>query len=266
MGILVGGVMQTNNPNGSFQLHHDSPTALYQQLAQHLQAQIENGTLAPGERIDSEAGLGSRFGVSRITIRQATEELVKLGLLVRKQGKGTFVTEPKVRQDLRTQGFFDALMVHGQNPEARLVFFDADTPPDNVMELFGLEKGQKAMRLSRLYLINGHAIAFGSSWLPEKLCSLPIGDVQSLSSVALIEKALGTQVTRSEITIRGSLAGRSLAARLDISPRSPVLSVIRQSHDALGQCVEVSQTTVNSESYEFTLAGEGRIAIAEAAK
>ena len=82
-------------------LSRSSPEALYRQLAWHLEAEILSGRLKPGDRIDSESQLSDRFAISRITVRQAIEELVRKQIVVRKQGKGTFVTQPTVKHDLR---------------------------------------------------------------------------------------------------------------------------------------------------------------------
>jgi GntR family transcriptional regulator len=82
-------------------LSRSSPEPLYRQLAGHLENEIGSGRLKPGDRLESEGLLTHRFQVSRITLRQAVAELVRKQLLVRKQGKGTFVTAPAVRHDLR---------------------------------------------------------------------------------------------------------------------------------------------------------------------
>ena len=68
-------------------LTRSSPEPLYRQLARHLESAIAGGKLAPGDRLDSEGQLSERFGVSRITVRQAIEELARKQLVVRKQAR-----------------------------------------------------------------------------------------------------------------------------------------------------------------------------------
>ena len=69
-------------------LERNSPVPLYYQLAQAIEHAINTGALAPGDRLENELSLTSRLGLSRPTARQAIQELVKKGLLVRKRGVG----------------------------------------------------------------------------------------------------------------------------------------------------------------------------------
>jgi len=83
----------------------ESGIPLYQQLKNILKGQILSGVLKPGDRIPPETELCAKYGVSRITVRQAIHSLVEEGFLYRKQGKGTFVTSPKqVRLARNSQG------------------------------------------------------------------------------------------------------------------------------------------------------------------
>lgn len=83
-------------------LDEGSSTPLYAQLRELLKSQIEDGSFAPGERIPSEDKLNGLYGVSRITIRRALQELADDGYLVKCPGKGTYVGEriPGMREQL----------------------------------------------------------------------------------------------------------------------------------------------------------------------
>jgi len=111
-------------------LSRASPEPLYRQLARHLEAAIER--LAPGDRLDSEGQLSDRFGVSRITVRQAIEELARKQFVVRKQGKGTFVTKPAVQHDLRRlHGLLASLFAQSDAASTELLRYQLATPPPN---------------------------------------------------------------------------------------------------------------------------------------
>ena len=75
-------------------LERNSPIPLYYQLAQSIEDAITTGELGPGERLENELSLTSRLGLSRPTARQAIQELVQKGLLVRKRGVGTRLSAP----------------------------------------------------------------------------------------------------------------------------------------------------------------------------
>ena len=101
-------------------LNRASPEPLYRQLAQHLESAIRSGALKPGDRLESEELLVRRFAVSRITVRLAVDELVRKQLIVRQQGKGTFVTLPAVRHDLkRLHGLLGSLFAQAETASSR---------------------------------------------------------------------------------------------------------------------------------------------------
>ena len=101
-------------PLGKTGLDGASPDPLYQQLADRLVQAITNGTLVAGQQVPSESELTETYGISRVTVRQALQLLVKSGQLVAKRGKGTFVARTTLQQDLSSlQGFHEALKSQG---------------------------------------------------------------------------------------------------------------------------------------------------------
>ncbi len=76
------------------------PVPLYHQLKLLLQQDIAQGVYQPSGRLPSEPELIRKFGVSRITVRQALDELEAEGMVVRRHGKGTYVAEPRIEQEL----------------------------------------------------------------------------------------------------------------------------------------------------------------------
>src|SRR3712207_3517099 len=81
-------------------LDKTSPIPLYYQLAQRLRADIEAGTVKPGELLGTEKVIQDRYEVSRATVRKALDELTRSGQLVRITGKGTYVSTPPLTVDL----------------------------------------------------------------------------------------------------------------------------------------------------------------------
>ena len=95
-------------------LQSESSSPLYHQLMQRLAEDIERGKYAVGSRIPPEHELESLYKVSRVTVRRALAELTAEGLLERKQGKGTFVSTPRISQDLKSiHSFHDACKQNG---------------------------------------------------------------------------------------------------------------------------------------------------------
>jgi GntR family transcriptional regulator len=94
---------------------------LYAQVEAVLTSSIADGTLPPGSRVPSEDSLIERFAVSRTTIRKTIQNLASSGLIEIRRGKGTFVTQPKITQELtELSGFVEDMRALGRKPTARL--------------------------------------------------------------------------------------------------------------------------------------------------
>ena len=87
-------------------LKQDVVTPLYEQLMEEIEKNIKSGIYKPGDKIMTESEMAKTYGVSLITVRKAIGSLMEKGLVVRKQGKGTFVTKPKFSRNIkRLQSF-----------------------------------------------------------------------------------------------------------------------------------------------------------------
>ena len=108
-------------------LRREAPTPLYLQLKNALVSDIDGGRYKPHERLMSERELGEKFKVSRMTVRQALTEMIREGILYTQVGKGTYVSESKIKQELQTLTGFSQDMIargtvaSGQVLEARVI-------------------------------------------------------------------------------------------------------------------------------------------------
>ncbi|MBU0697821.1 MAG: GntR family transcriptional regulator, partial [Proteobacteria bacterium] len=145
-------------------LNPESPIPLYRQLADILLAAIRAGEYPPGFRLPSESSLATRYGIGRPTVRQATELLVRRGLLVRKRGSGTFVGKEQKEVDLFSlTGTISSFHKKGilmttrilQKTRLKKVESDSENP----------FAGQKAYFLSRLSLAEGMPVLIEDIYL-----------------------------------------------------------------------------------------------------
>lgn len=250
-------------------LSRDSHVALYMQIAQWLEGEIAEGRLAPQARLDPEHALMQRFGVSRITVRQAIDHLVAKGLILRKQGKGTFVAGPALRHDLQDlRGFFETFLAQGinqgVNSETRLLRFQAAPPPAEAARALGLALGEQAMALERLYSLDGQPIALSSTWLTPEARRVSWEEAESRSSYSILQDLLGIRIAQADIRIRSERTGRAVRRQLKLPAQVPVLVLRRTSYDSQGVGREVTRFAVNSESFEFTLSARGPTPISSA--
>jgi len=243
-------------------LSRSSPEPLYRQLAGHLENEIRSGALKPGDRLESEGLLTHRFQVSRITLRQAVAELVLKQLLVRKQGKGTFVTAPSVRHDLRrSHGLLGSLFSQAPGASARLLRYERQVPPAEIAASLGLGPDHQALRLDRLYLIDGRPVALAQAWLAPEVGTLARATAKFMSTEDMMRQ-VGIVIASSEVTMRAEAAGAVVGRVLNISARAPVLVLRRRSLGGDGTVKEAGRVWFCSHAYEF-VCSTGRPAGAE---
>ena len=129
-----------------------SSSPLYHQLKQRIADDIEKGNYPVGSRIPPEHELENIYQVSRVTVRRALAELTADGLLERKQGKGTFVSEPSVNRDMKSiHSFHDSCRKSGKRAGTRVIRI-AEKPADaaDCAEL-GLSAGERVIETVRVW-------------------------------------------------------------------------------------------------------------------
>ena len=232
-------------------LRRSSPEPLYRQLSMHLEAEIERGRLKEGDRIDSEGLLAKRFAISRITVRQAIAELVRKQILVRKQGKGTFVTLPVVRHDLRRlHGLVGSLFSQAPDANMKLLRYELRAAPAEIADAMGLAAGQAALSLDRLYLIGAKPVAFARDWLVPEVAVVSHAKASLISTEDMMRE-VGIRIDHAEIAIRAEPAGALAARHLKTSTRAPVLLLRREAFGADGRVKESGRLWFCSDRYEF---------------
>lgn len=260
--------MDSVTPDWRFRLHspialnREHPVALYLQIANWLERDILTGRLRGGERLDGEHVLIRRLSVSRVTVRQAVDHLVARGLVVRKQGKGTFVDSVPIRHDLQNpHSFFESLYAYGIKPKARLVEFRPAAPPSDVAESMRLAAKSMAVRILRVYMSGERPIAYGEGWLTPAALTLTRDEVEAHSTGSLLRNRLGIEILRTNLTFGAGLTRRAAGRLLQLPVRSPVLHLARTAFDTTESVVEMLRFTMNADAYEFSLAVEGCVPV-----
>jgi GntR family transcriptional regulator len=211
-----------------------SPTfrPLYKQIKELLLDGLRGGEWRPGEAIPSEIELAARFRVSQGTVRKAIDELAAENLLVRRQGKGTFVAthgEPQVRFR------FLRLAPDAGGPvaaERRLLEFRRARASAELARLLDLRAGDSMIVLTRLLLFSGDPVVLEEVWLPAGL-------FRGLSAAAvtehkgalynLFETQYGTRMVRAEEKLKARSADPETANLLEVEPGHALLEVERLS-------------------------------------
>ena len=214
-------------------------TPLYQQLATKLRKQISAGIFRPGDRLPSEDALCDEYGVSRITVRAALDQLVDAGLLWRKRGKGTFVSNHRVDHELiHLTDFVEDMAASGLSPSSHVTHWGEETVDEPIASALGISSSMPVVRLDRLRSADGVPIAFDVTYLPLRYGRLL--DRERLESETIyhqLENQYGIPVVSGTFVIEGSTADSVLASHLNVDEGAPLLVINRtsytESHDPI---------------------------------
>lgn len=236
-------------------LVRENATALYQQIADRLRHEIATGHFEPSGRLPSEAEIGARFDVSRVTVRLALDALDRDGLIDRRKGKGTFVAGKEVRHELNIlRSFHETLRRQGLNATMRITALRMVATPSNLKPLFGARR-RECLLLQRLHLIEAEPIALGRSLLPVDLAGLSRADIERRPTYAVIADLAGTPVVQAKMELGAQIAGKELASSLKTPPDAALLTMERTSYFRNGGCAEHSTFFVRPERYKFVVNG-----------
>ena len=234
-------------------LKRNHPLPLYVQLYETLRADIQSRRLAPHEQIPSERALCERFHVSRMTVRQALIDLARAGFIYSRVGKGTFVSEPKIDQQLRTlTGFSQEMKNRGDVPSSRVLEAKLQPASDDIAQILRIPIGSEIVLLTRVRLAAGNPLAIETVHLPHHLCPNVLRHnfaVKSLYDV--LEREYGYRLTRADQTIEAALAGPREIALLQLTPPAPVLMMERLTYTDQNVLIEYAQSTYRGDRYKF---------------
>lgn len=213
----------------------EAPTfsPLYQQIKSLLLQALDAGEWGPGAAIPSETELARRFGVSQGTVRKAVDALASENLLVRKQGKGTFVaTHNDPREFFR---FLRLVPISGEVVPAVSVPLEcwrAKAGPEPARKL-EVPVGTSLVVIRRVLQFSGKNVVGDEVYLPEDVFAdldMPMLQAHTGSLYSLLESRFGVRMIRAQERVRAVLADRESAALLGLSEGTPLLSVERVSY------------------------------------
>ena len=146
---------------------HNRSTTLYHSVGHVIRSKIQSGAWAVEQQIPSERALMEMLNVSRSTVRQGIEYLVKEGVLIRIQGKGTFVAPPKIQKSvLRLLEFSDVIRSNGLKLDTQLLGKDLVDPSPDIQAQLELAEGERTVWLQRLLRVNSLPMLIETSYLP----------------------------------------------------------------------------------------------------
>jgi GntR family transcriptional regulator len=210
----------------------ESPTfsPLYRQIKSLILQALESGEWRPGQAIPSEQELALRFNVSQGTVRKAVDEMAAENLLVRKQGKGTFVASHTDPRSLFR--FLRLVPVDGEleHPTSQPLECWRAKAGQEASRMLGIDLGAPIIIVRRLLKFSGKPVVIDEIYLPgEVFQGLTFEVLQGWSGslYSLFETRFGLRMIRAQERIRAVAADRSTAEILRVAEGTPLLSVER---------------------------------------
>ena len=232
-------------------LERNSPVPLYYQLAQYIEQAINAGDLAPGDRIENELSLTTRLGLSRPTARQAIQELVNKGLLVRKRGVGTQVVRSQFRRDERLSSLNEDLAKAGKSPSTQLLSYAVGELDQDIRDavddtdVMGLE----FTKIRRLRLADDVPLAILTNYIPAQY-PITEADLRSRGLYACLS-ALGVHLKIAHQRISARMMSAEEAELLDEDVPAACLAVERLAYDDVGRFVEFGRHIYRPDYYSI---------------
>jgi GntR family transcriptional regulator len=231
---------------------------LYAQLRDVLRARILDGVLCAGSRIPSESELTGYHGVSRITVRQALNELQKEGLIFRVHGKGSFVSEPMLAQDVtRLRGLAEAVSAQGHEVHNRtLSLTETDIPAYEARKL-ALNEKTRVVRIETLRYLDRKPLSVDTIWVPLRIGRrLAKADLGTRDILDIYENDFGLRLGRADETIEATAASRDQSKRLKVNIGAPILHVERLIHLDDGQPMHLDFISYRGDAFRYRLSAE----------
>jgi GntR family transcriptional regulator len=213
---------------------------VHMSIRDDLRMRLEAGEWRAGERLPSETELAARYGVARMTVRQAVGALASEGVVVRRQGLGTFAADrrPARAADLLLS-FTEEMRRQGLQVQTRLISAAVEQPPDAARVALGLGRSAAAVTVRRVRLVDACPVVVQQSWLPyARFAGLDASPLQDGSLYAVLEANYGVRIVRAKQEFTAGAADEADAAALGLLPGEPVLRIARTTYDSSNLVVE----------------------------
>lgn len=228
---------------------------LYLQLVDELEVAIRE-RMAPNDKLFSERELTQVYGVSRITVRLALQELEKRGLVYKKHGKGTYVSEiSDTAVDLsQSYSFTEQMKKIGKVPRTSILSFKLVKASDYIAQHLQLSQGEEVFEVERLRLADEVPMMLERTYVPTSL-------FPALTAIRMREKPLyeifledyGQTIRLAEEEFYASIALDNEAKILGIPSNSPVLHLVRKTYNDKNRIIEFTFSIARADQFRYKI-------------
>ena len=202
---------------------------LHAQVDAALLKSIADQVLMPGTRLPAEDHLVERFGVSRTTIRTAIQSLVARGVVEIRRGRGTFVTQPAITQELtELTGFVEDMQALGRKASARVLDRRLVAASETVARQLSLQRGASVARIQRVRLTDGTPLSFDETYLPQEIGQkIMADDLENQPIFSLLEQKYATPLLEAEYRLAAVASHGTVARALGMEAGSLIFLIER---------------------------------------
>ncbi|QUL78544.1 GntR family transcriptional regulator [Brevibacterium sp. SMBL_HHYL_HB1] len=217
---------------------------MYRVINEDLAAQIQGGVFSSGDQLPNEHDLAKQYGVSRMTVRQALNLLEEDGLVARRHGIGTFVSEKsrRGRRLNRLRSFSEELGSAPDNITSDVVRAELVYPPKDVAEALELASDDSVSRLTRVRRVNKEPAALQDAWIPYSVAPGIVREPLIDNSLyRTLAERHGVALRWADQSMTASLLGKEEARSLGIEPGGAVLHGLRTTYSTENRPVEYTR-------------------------
>jgi len=208
--------------------------------------------LAVGDAIPSERQLSADFGVSRLTVRAALDDLVREGHLVRRHGSGTFVSEPKIAQELTMTSFSEDMVRRGMRPGSKTLSLTVTTAGAYLGRCLHVSPSERIVVVKRLRLADGETMAIETLHVRESLVpGLSPTDLEEHSFYELLAERYGIETVGGIQTIEPTVTNEEESTALGVPLHSPAFLFERTTRSASDEIVEFVRSIYRGDRYRL---------------
>ncbi|GAA0485152.1 GntR family transcriptional regulator [Salinibacillus aidingensis] len=236
-------------------INKNSPIPIYYQLEQEIKTFIESNIYAPGDFLPSERELAEKYEISRMTVRQAINNLVNEGLLYREKGKGTFVAEKKFEQDLSgLTSFSEEMNNRGLTPSSQLLNFQLMYADRKVAAALNIDSSDLVYEMKRIRFADDEPVALEFTYTPQKRIGELTQEDIHMSFYEFMENKRQFSIAYGDQSIEASLANEEEIQLLKIDHGDPVLVIQRTTYlEGENTPIEYTKSVYRADKYKFNI-------------
>ncbi len=229
-----------------------SPIPAYFQLKKMILEQIRGGEYPEGSLIPSERDLGESLGISRMTVRQALNQLVSEGVLYREKGKGTYVSKSKIKQK-NIMSFSETVRNRGLIPSTQVLRFEKVLNRADIREILELQEDEGLYGIKRLRLANELPIGIEEVFIPERYCPHLENHDLKMSFYILLKEQYSLVVSSMDCSVDAAKATTEEKKLLGLTNAVPVLCITSISYNDSGMKLFYEKDTYRSDEYNYNV-------------